>query len=63
IRGSEIGDGTIETDCETDLHRTLLTLINSSDLLEMYIKHIRLNADAGVYNGAYNAVAFAEKNI
>ncbi|MCK9170321.1 MAG: hypothetical protein M0P01_07890 [Treponema sp.] len=60
IRGSEIGDGTIETDCETDLHRTLLTLINSSDLLEIYIRHIRLNAAAGVYNGAYNAVAFTE---
>lgn len=63
IRGSEMGDGTIETDCETDLHRTLLTFINSSDLLEMYIRHIRLNAKAGVYNGAYNAVAFAEQNV
>lgn len=62
IRGSEIGDGTIETDSETDLHRTLLTLIDSSDLFEMYIRHIRLNADAGVYNGAYNAVAFAEQS-
>ena len=62
IRGSEMGDGTIETDNEKDLHRTLLTLIDSSDLLQMYISHIRLNEKNGVYNGAYNAVLFAEKN-
>jgi len=61
IRGSEMGDGTIETNSEADLNRTLLALINSSDLLEMYITHIKLNEKAGVYNGAYNAVAFAEQ--
>lgn len=56
IRGSEVGDGTIETDDERDLIRTLDTLITDNDLLELYIRHIRLNAAAGVYNGAYNAV-------
>jgi len=49
IRGSEMGD----------LHRTLATLIETDDLLEMYIKHIRQNAKAGVYDGAYNALRFA----
>lgn len=59
IRGSEVGDGTMETDNEEDLIRTLDTLITDSDLLELYIRHIRLNAAAGVYNGAYNAVMLA----
>lgn len=59
IRGSEVGDGTMETDDEGDLIRTLDTLITDSDLLELYIRHIRLNAAAGVYNGAYNAVMLA----
>lgn len=59
IRGSEMGDGTIETENTSDLHRTLATLIETDDLLEMYIKHIRQNAKAGVYDGAYNALRFA----
>lgn len=59
IRGSEAGDGTIETDNESDLVRTMRVLITDSDLLELYIRHIRLNAAAGVYNGAYNAVMLA----
>ena len=61
IRGSEMGDGTIETENTSDLHRTLATLIETDDLLEMYIKHIRQNAKAGVYDGAYNALRFACK--
>ncbi|MBP3708868.1 MAG: hypothetical protein J6I73_00445 [Treponema sp.] len=61
IRGSEMGDGTIETESSVDLRRTLKTLIHTDDLLEMYIKHIRLNDKAGVYNGAYNAVHWACK--
>lgn len=63
IRGSEVGDGTMETDDAGDLIRTLNTLITDSDLLELYIRHIRLNAAAGVYNGAYNAVMLAMRAI
>lgn len=59
IRGSEMGDGTIETENTNDLRRTLYTLIHSDDLLQMYLKHIRLNNASGVYNGAYNAVHWA----
>lgn len=59
IRGSEMGDGTIETESHAELRRTLLTLINSNDLLNMYIRHIKLNYKMGVYDGAYNAVLFA----
>ena len=59
IRGSEMGDGTIETDSTVDLHRTLFTLIESDDLLKLYIRHIRLNDSTGVYDGAYNVIKYA----
>jgi len=61
IRGSEMGDGTIEADSEDTLHRTLLALINQDDLIKMYIRHILINHHAGVYDGAYNVVRLAEK--
>lgn len=60
IRGSEMGDGTIETDSTPALHRTLHTLIDEDDLLKLYCRHILINAREGVYNGAYNAVQIAE---
>jgi hypothetical protein len=60
IRGSEMGDGTIETDSIPALHRTLHTLIDEDDLLKLYCRHILINAREGVYNGAYNAVRLAE---
>ena len=59
IRGSEIGDGTIETDAEETLYRTLHELINYDDLLKLYISHIRRNNKAGLYDGAYNVVKTA----
>jgi hypothetical protein len=59
IRGSEMGDGTIEADDEDTLHRTLHELINRDDLLKMFIRHILLNHKAGIYDGAYNTVKTA----
>ncbi|MGL4985915.1 MAG: DUF6938 domain-containing protein [Treponemataceae bacterium] len=56
IRGSEIGDGTIETATLTGLYRSLNLLIYENDLLEMYCKHIVQNKKCGIYDGAYNAV-------
>ncbi|MGL4982490.1 MAG: DUF6938 domain-containing protein [Treponemataceae bacterium] len=56
IRGSEIGDGTIETATATGLYRSLNLLIHENDLLEMYCKHIVQNKASGIYDGAYNAV-------
>lgn len=59
IRGSEIGDGTIETASKTSMHRTMRLLITEDDLLTMYCRHILQNHKDGVYNGAYNAVKLA----
>jgi hypothetical protein len=56
IRGSEIGDGTIETSSPTNLRRTLKIIVEESDLLEIYCKHIIQNKKNGIYNGAYNAI-------
>ena len=59
IRGSEIGDGTIETGSTTSMHRTMNLLIEESDLLKMYCKHILRNNKDGIYDGAYNAIKLA----
>ncbi len=59
IRGAEIGDGTIETDSDSALERTLRELIYQDDLLKMYINHILKNQKAGIYDGARNAVKLA----
>lgn len=61
IRGSEIGDGTIETGSVTSMHRTLKLLIEDTDLVELYCEHIRKNKAAGIYNGAYNVIDVALK--
>lgn len=58
-RGSEIGDGTIETSSHSNLHRTLRLLIEENDLLELYCRHIIQNKANGIYDGAYNAVKAA----
>jgi hypothetical protein len=34
-------------------------LIEESDLLKMYCKHILSNNKDGIYNGAYNAIKLA----
>ncbi len=59
IRGSEIGDGTIETASETGLFRTLKLLTEESDLGELYCANIMRNKKDGIYDGAYNAVKLA----
>jgi len=59
IRGSEIGDGTMETSSYTGLHRTLKLLIEDVDLPSLYCNQIVANNRNGMYNGAYNAVKLA----
>lgn len=61
IRGSEIGDSTIETDYDTALHRILDCCIMENDLIKLYCRHIIANKAAGIYDGAYNAVKLAMK--
>ncbi len=66
IRGSEIGDGTIETENNHSMHKALKLLIEEDDLLEMYCNHIMQNHKIGMYDGAYKAiqkaVEMSEKN-
>ena len=59
IRGSEIGDGTLETASDASLRQALRLLVEENDLVEMYIGNILRNARAGIYDGAYGAVHMA----
>ncbi|HPE89447.1 MAG TPA: hypothetical protein P5298_03125 [Spirochaetia bacterium] len=59
IRGSELGDGTLETESDASLRQALRLLVEEDDLLEMYCGNILKNHRAGVYDGAYGAVHLA----
>jgi len=59
IRGSELGDGTIETASDASLRQALRLLVEEDDLIQMYCGNILRNARAGVYDGAYGAVHLA----
>ena len=59
IRGSELGDGTIETESDASLRQALRLLVEEDDLIEMYCGNILRNARAGIYDGAYGAVHLA----
>ncbi|HPB65336.1 MAG TPA: hypothetical protein PLW80_02175, partial [Spirochaetales bacterium] len=59
IRGSELGDGTLETESDASLRQALRLLVEEDDLLEMYCGNILKNYRAGVYDGAYGAVHLA----
>jgi hypothetical protein len=59
IRGSEIGDGTIETESDASLRQALRLLLEEDDLIEIFCGNILRNARAGVYDGAYGAVHLA----
>ena len=59
IRAAEIGDGTIECEC-TDLTLQMLDLLlNDPEMLKKMVKNILIANQAGVYNGAYEAVKLA----
>lgn len=59
IRGSELGDGTIETMSDASMRQALRLLIEEDDLIEMYCASILKNARGGIYDGAYGAVHLA----
>lgn len=59
IRGSELGDGTIETQSDASMRQALRLLIEEDDLIDMYCASILKNARAGIYDGAYGAVHLA----
>jgi len=59
IRGSELGDGTIETESDASLRQALRLLVEEDDLIEMYCGNILRNARGGIYDGAYGAVHLA----
>ncbi len=59
IRGAEIGDGTVE--CQTPAHtlQAIDVITEDTDLMEMFCDCIVKNKAAGLYDGAYKAVAMA----
>ncbi len=61
IRGAEIGDGTLETSSINGLYQSLRIAIEKDDLLSLYCNNIVKNKQAGIYDGAYNAIKRAVK--
>lgn len=61
IRGSELGDGTLETSSDAAVRQALKLLIAEDDLIAMYCDNIIKNARAGIYDGAYKALALARE--
>ena len=63
IYDSEIGDGTYECDNENKLNKMLDDFILDSDLLMHMCNQILKFKNEGLYNGAYECVKLATKNI
>ena len=59
IRGSDIGDGTLETDSLSGVQQMLQIMLSDNDLLRFYSQNILNNHRIGIYNGAYQAVKLA----
>ncbi len=59
IRGSEIGDSTLETVGENNLIQSLNMLVDSRDLIAMLSRNILNNLEAGIYHGAYKVLEYA----
>lgn len=59
IRGSEIGDGTVETASTNGVFQTLRIIMESDDLLHLYCTNIMKNKEIGIYDGAYNVIKIA----
>ncbi len=63
IHGSEIGDGTLETSSAANLRQALRLLIEEDDLISLYCDNIVRNTRAGMYDGAYNAIKYAQERL
>ena len=63
IYDSEIGDGTYVCDNENKLNKMLDDFILDSDLLMHMCNQILKFKNEGLYNGAYECVKLATKNI
>ncbi|RQW05927.1 MAG: hypothetical protein EH225_04070 [Calditrichaeota bacterium] len=59
VRGSEVGDGTVEVATIPQLLQAVDLLTEETDLLEMFCDCIVKNKSIGVYDGAYHSVALA----
>ena len=59
VRGSEIGDSTIETRTTGETLQAIDLLAKENDLMEMYCKQIVNNKQIGLYDGAYKCVEMA----
>ncbi len=59
IRGSEIGDSTMETENTASMLSALKLTIEEEDLIPFYCQNILMNKNAGIYDGAYKVVRLA----
>ncbi len=59
VRGSEIGDSTIECRSVGQTLEAIELLTEETDLLEMYCNRIVANKQAGIYDGGYRCVELA----
>jgi len=59
VRGSEIGDGTVEVASIPQLLQAIDLITHDDDLLGMYCDCIVKNKSIGIYDGAYKSIALA----
>jgi hypothetical protein len=59
IRGSEIGDSTMETENTASMLAALKLTLEEEDLIPFYCQNILMNKNAGIYDGAYKVVRLA----
>jgi hypothetical protein len=63
VRGSEVGDSTVEVATIPQLLQAVDMLTHEDDLLELFCDCIVKNKSIGVYDGAYHSVALATGTI
>lgn len=59
IRGSEIGDGTVECEDAAQATQAMDLFVNEDDLMRLHCSQILKLKEEGVYNGAYKAIEWA----
>ena len=59
VRGSEVGDSTVEVATIPQLIQAIDLLTHEDDLLKMFCDCIVKNKSIGIYDGAYHSVALA----
>jgi hypothetical protein len=63
VRGSEVGDSTVEVATIPQLIQAIDLLTHEDDLLEMFCDCIVKNKNIGIYDGAYKSIAMATGTV